>query len=207
MPAQPYNERGNGSGGRLRSGMGTHAITLPGHPCFARRNGRRSSRTSAPHRGSARDVRTSHCARRQASTPIRRYCAKDPRASRTDRAVDRCAGGAVRAGKTSVAAGLASGGRVSCRNISMSRGEASRVGFHALAAATGFVACAGSLELERHSAVCLSRLGSIVDRSVFTLIAYKTGFAEISAPHVLAESAASVRSCFMISVKAQERCE
>jgi thymidylate kinase len=101
--------------------------------------------------------------------------------------------GPVCAGKTTVAQRLAS----VCTSIVPEYldvpGAASRVGVEAPAADDGLRRLRLLLEIERHRVLHLPRVGSILlDRSVFTLIAYEAGLAAMSAANVLSAAAGEV---------------
>jgi hypothetical protein len=101
--------------------------------------------------------------------------------------------GPVCAGKTTVAAGMGvSGARVVAEYFDVP-GAASRVGVDAPAAGDGLHRLRLLLELERRRTVQLPSAGSVVlDRSIFTLVAYEAGLAAMSAPHVLADAVQEV---------------
>jgi thymidylate kinase len=101
--------------------------------------------------------------------------------------------GPVCAGKTTVAKSLGSVcTRVVPEYLDLP-GAASRVGVDAPAAGDGLRRLRLLLEIERHRVLHLPRMGSIVlDRSVFTLIAYEAGLAAMSGPNVLCAAAEEV---------------
>lgn len=101
--------------------------------------------------------------------------------------------GPVCAGKTTVAAGLAAGGASVVPEYLDVPGAASGVGFDAPAAGDGLRRLRVLLELERRRALQLPSAGSVVlDRSIFTLLAYEVGLAAMSAPHVLGDAVREV---------------
>lgn len=101
--------------------------------------------------------------------------------------------GPVCAGKTTVAAGLGSGGARVVPEYLDVPGAGIRVGFDAPAAGDGLRRLRLLLELEHCRAMQLPSAGSVVlDRSVFTLLAYEAGLAALSLPHVLADAVREV---------------
>jgi thymidylate kinase len=101
--------------------------------------------------------------------------------------------GPVCAGKTTVAKSLGSVcTRVVPEYLDLP-GAASRVGVDVPAAGDGLRRLRLLLEIERHRVLHLPRVGSILlDRSVFTLIAYEAGLAAMSAANVLSAAAGEV---------------
>lgn len=101
--------------------------------------------------------------------------------------------GPVCAGKTTVACAVSSAGVTVVPEYFDVPGAASWVGVDAPVPGDGLRRLRLLLELERCRAMQLPSAGvAVLDRSVFTLLAYEAGLAAMSAPHVLADAVGEV---------------
>ena len=103
--------------------------------------------------------------------------------------------GPVCAGKTTIAMALATDGALVVPEYFDVPGAADRVGVDAPLAGDGLRRLSVLLELERGRLTQLPAAGLVVlDRSVFSLLAYEAGLSAMAAPSVLADALKAVRA-------------